>query len=56
VKHRPPLKYYDGKEWRLGVLVSVLADFPGYYAIFLVKDILTKEDHVIHSRNTDFMV
>lgn len=41
----------DGCE-RLGGVRSVLVDFPGYYAIFLVYDFLTKEEFVVDSRQT----
>ncbi len=41
----------DEKE-RTGGIRSVLADYHGYYAIFLVRDLLTKEEFVIDSRQT----
>jgi hypothetical protein len=56
MRYERPVRYWDGREWYLGVLRSVLADFPGHDAVFLIRDILTKEDKVIHSKNTNFMV
>ena len=41
----------DGKD-RIGGIRSVLADYPGYYAVFLVRDFLTKEEFVVDSRQT----
>lgn len=46
------VRFYKDKRERLGGVRSVLVDFPGYYAIFLVYDFLTKEEFVVDSRQT----
>jgi hypothetical protein len=42
--------YYRSGQACAGVILSLLADFPGYYAMFLVRNICTKEEHVVDSR------
>jgi len=52
------LKYLGNVEFfaknykRSGKIRSILADFPGYYAIFLVIDNNTKEEFIVDSRQT----
>jgi hypothetical protein len=52
VKFLGTVKFYRDKRERLGGVRSVLVDFPGYYAVFLVMDFLTKEEFVVDSRQT----
>lgn len=45
------VKFPHEGEYRLGGVRSVLADYPGYYAVFLVRDFKDSVDRVIDSRN-----
>jgi len=56
MRHRDLVKYWDGELWRLGILRSIIADFPRYYAIFLVKDLKSGEDLIKDSRKVTFVI
>jgi hypothetical protein len=34
-----------------GIILAILVDFPGHYAVFLVRDICTKREYVVNSRD-----
>lgn len=34
-----------------GEIIATIVDFPGYYAIFLVRDICTHKEHVVNSKD-----
>ena len=46
-----PVRYRRDGEWRLGHIRTMLADYPGYYAVFLIQDIGSKEEMVVDSRD-----
>lgn len=50
-----PVKYLRDGEWRLGLVRSLLADYPGYYAVFLVRDALSCKEFVINSKNLEWL-
>ena len=47
-----PVRFTIEGKSRLGGVRSILADYPGYYAVFLVQDFATKEEFVVDSRRT----
>jgi hypothetical protein len=47
------VKYYKDGVWRIGFIRTMLADFPGNFAVFLIKDIESGCEVVVDSR---FMV
>jgi hypothetical protein len=46
------VRFFRDGEHRIGGIRSVLADYPGYYAVFMVRDLATKEEFVVDSRST----
>jgi hypothetical protein len=38
-----------------GTILALLADFPGHYAVFLVRDICTRSEYVVNSRDLVYL-
>jgi hypothetical protein len=38
-----------------GTILATIADFPGHYAVFLVRDICTGTEYVVNSRDAVYV-
>ena len=45
------VRYHKDGIWRIGLIRTMLADYPGNYAVFLIQDIESKIDVVVDSRS-----
>lgn len=45
------VRFLHNGEARVGGIRTVIADFPGYYSVFLVRDFKDKVDVVVDSRS-----